>query len=241
MLPKAGSLTQFELIRLWLRNCNEGFLHKCKPRLDVKLPTRVIDVGVDDSSNIRLCEQEEGKDTRYIALSHRWGRNMFKTLLENINDRKMFIQHECLPRNFQHAIAVTRALNIRYLWIDSICIIQDDPNDWKRESALMEEVFSSAYCTIAATNAPYDGLLNDRTNRTCVRLKNPTYNPIFICEYIDDFDGDVQKAELNKRGWVFQERVLSRRTIYFTKHQVYWECGESIRCETLTKMQKYTQ
>ncbi|OXV05317.1 hypothetical protein Egran_06915, partial [Elaphomyces granulatus] len=58
----------------------------------------------------------------------------------------------------------------------------------------------------------------------------------YVCEAIDDFRSDVELGDLNKRGWVFQERALSRRTIYFTKTQVYWECGKGVQCETLTKM-----
>jgi hypothetical protein len=58
----------------------------------------------------------------------------------------------------------------------------------------------------------------------------------FLCDAIDNFDLDVDQGELNKRGWVLQERALSRRTIYFTEKQTYWECGGGVRCETLTKM-----
>ncbi len=60
----------------------------------------------------------------------------------------------------------------------------------------------------------------------------------FVCETIDDFFRDVEQSELNQRGWVLQERALSRRTIYFTERQSYWECGGGVRCETMTRMKK---
>jgi hypothetical protein len=60
----------------------------------------------------------------------------------------------------------------------------------------------------------------------------------YICEAIDDFAHDVESSSLSKRGWVYQERALSRRTIHFAGTQVYWECGQGIRCETMTKMFK---
>jgi hypothetical protein len=60
----------------------------------------------------------------------------------------------------------------------------------------------------------------------------------YLCDAIDDFSGDVEQGELNKRGWVFQERALSRRTIYFAEKQTYWECGKGVRCETLKKTSK---
>lgn len=167
---------------------------------------------------------------------------MFQTLRKNIGERMTSIDYSKLPKSFQDAVDVTRELGVRYLWIDSICIIQDDPDDWKKESSLMEDVFSSAYCTISARVTGGDGFLGDvsrNRSRRFARLEPDKYAPIFICQQIDDFQRDVEDAPLSRRGWVFQERILSRRTIYFTDSQVYWECGVCIRCETLTRMQKY--
>lgn len=136
---------------------------------------------------------------------------------------------------------ITRSLHIPYLWIDSICIVQDDPEDWRRESVLMEDVFSSAYCTTSARVKPGSALLKSPRNRKVVGLKPHGYTSVFICEPIDDFQRDVEEDPLSNRGWVFQERVLSRRTICFTENQAYWECGEGVRCETLTRMKKYVK
>lgn len=147
-----------------------------------------------------------------------------------------------LPKTFQDAIHVTRALGFQYLWIDSLCIVQDDAEDWAAESRRMEHVFSSAYVTIAASCASGtgDGFLQSRMPRKFVPVTRPNGVQYAFCETIDNFDLDVEKGELNKRGWVLQERALSRRTIFFTKTQTYWECGGAVRCETLTKMKKYT-
>jgi hypothetical protein len=146
-----------------------------------------------------------------------------------------------LPQTFQDAIIITRALSVQYLWIDSICIIQDDRNDWETESRLMEQLYSCAYVTIAASCASgtEDGFLKPRPARESVRMKGSDGSSFFLCDAIDDFSSDVDQGELNKRGWVLQERALSRRTIYFAEKQTYWECGEGVRCETLTKMRKY--
>jgi hypothetical protein len=62
-----------------------------------------------------------------------------------------------------------------------------------------------------------------------------------LCDVIDKFDSDVEQGELNKRGWVLQERALSRRTMHFTETQTYWECGEGVWCETFTKTKKYVE
>lgn len=178
------------------------------------------------------------RGTPYIALSHRWGSRMPKTTKENINSRKQSIDYDELPKTFQDSITVTRELGVKYLWIDALCIIQNDLEDWKRESRLMGDVFSSAYCTLSVRVTEREGFLTNRPDRRCIKLQTGEYSPIFICEQIDDFEQDVENAPLSRRGWVFQERVLSRRTIYFTNRQAYWECGVCIRCETLTRMEK---
>ncbi|KXH63941.1 heterokaryon incompatibility protein [Colletotrichum salicis] len=136
------------------------------------------------------------------------------------------------------AIIITRGLGIEYIWIDSLCIIQDDKDDWERESTKMEEVFSAAHCTISAASArsSLDGFLSNRSPRPSVHLRMKDLPDLYVCAYIDDFHRDVELAEINTRGWVLQERALSRRTIYFTPNQVYWECGDGIRCETLGRL-----
>lgn len=102
----------------------------------------------------------------------------------------------------------------------------------------MEDVFSAAYCVIAASRAKgvSDGLVGRRKPREVVILPDHT---TFVTEDIDDFQHDVLEGYLNNRGWVLQERALARRTIYFAERQTYWECGKGIRCETFTKMTKY--
>jgi hypothetical protein len=160
-------------------------------------------------------------------------------LKSNIEEFKRGIAYKELPSTFQHAVHITRSLGIKYLWIDSLCIIQGDPEDWAHESGLMEQVFSSAYATIAATRASgtHDGFLHPRSARRAVTMTRDN-GQYYVCEAIDNFLQDVDHADLNNRAWVLQERALSRRTIHFTKRQTYWECGEGVRCETLTKMRK---
>ena len=105
----------------------------------------------------------------------------------------------------------------------------------------MEDVFSKASCVLAASSAtgPGDGFLNPiREKRKFLKFKRENLPPTYVCNFIDDFNQHVLEGNLNKRGWVLQERVLAHRTIYFTDKQIYWECGHGVRCETLTKMHK---
>lgn len=142
---------------------------------------------------------------------------------------------------FQDAIVTTRELGLEYLWIDSICIIQGPGGDFDREAKRMEDVFSSAFCVIAASSArgQNDSFLNRKVEyHECLSFEEQGMPPIYASRFIDDFNTDVLQAPLSQRGWVLQERVLARRTFYFTNRQTYWECGRGVRCETLTKMDK---
>jgi len=182
---------------------------------------------------------------KYIALSHRWGdkpaKGHFTTTSENVGNRLEGIPLSTLPKMFRDAIKVTRKLGVRYLWIDSMCIIQEGPlRDFETEAKHMETVFRLAYCVIAASRARgnYDSFLGSRPGRKFVRFQGPSGDPMYVCEAIDDFQHDIIEGDLNTRGWVLQERALARRTIYFSERQTYWECGKGVRCETLTRMRK---
>ena len=204
------------------------------------MPTRLIELG----ETIRLVDCATIKDSRYVALSHCWGplqeNEKFCTSKSNIKQLKESIFFELLPRTFRDAVTVTRGLGIKYIWIDSLCIIQDDAVDWERESGRMEQVFSNAYCTIGASSAgsSVEGFLWSRTPRPCVQLQTRSLGTIYVCPNIDDFHQDVDLGKLNRRGWVLQERALSRRSIFYTSTQVYWECGAGVRCETLARLYK---
>jgi hypothetical protein len=110
--------------------------------------------------------------------------------------------------------------------------------DWKYEATRMEGIYASAYCTIAATSAVDSsaGFLNRNVSSEYIYAQNTAGEQFYICNNMEDFDNDVEQAQLNMRAWVMQERILARRTIHFSANQTYWECGEGIYCENLTKL-----
>ncbi|WAO91722.1 Protein kinase domain-containing protein [Fusarium falciforme] len=251
-LPEVSSATFYNLMSHWIRDCDSNH-PECHPlNHDPEcLPTRLLDVGPNGSpgndSLVHLLVTKEdldsGHNLRYIALSHPWGdarqHDHFCTTPKNLNQRLISgIAFDQLPRTFKHAVKVTRSLNIRYLWIDSLCIVQGDGGDFDTEAKNMETIFSSAYCVIAASRASgtSSGFLEQRAAREFIRLDESVGSPHYVCKAIDDFQHDVIEGGLNKRGWVLQERALARRTIHFTKNQTYWECGHGVRCETLAHM-----
>ncbi|KAK3380589.1 hypothetical protein B0T24DRAFT_571473 [Lasiosphaeria ovina] len=237
--PETGSQTHFEIIRQWLWFCEENH-SDCRSSASIRcMPTRVIDVGHEGDKYVSLWETGPQDKEQYIALSHPWGHEPhFVTDVQNLEQHKQGILLSRLPATFQDAIHTTRALRIRYLWIDSICIIQGPGGDFDVQANQMETVFSSAYCVLAASRAhnQVDGFLLPRRQRDYVALAEADGSPFYICENIDDFSTDVLNGHLNKRGWVLQEHALARRTVFFTQGQTYYECGDGVRCETLTKM-----
>lgn len=104
----------------------------------------------------------------------------------------------------------------------------------------MEGVFASAYCTIAATLAVDSeaGFFERKVSSEYVYAQAASGRRFYACADTDDFDNHVEKAPLNTRAWVMQERVLSRRTIRFSDKQIFWECGKGVYCETLTRLER---
>ncbi|KAJ4328819.1 hypothetical protein N0V84_000606 [Fusarium piperis] len=246
LLPKPGSSSQFAFIREWLRVCRETHNHGKLPGAklnSLELPTRVIDLGSLDKPKLQLIAGKAMESHEYVALSHCWGKGvMFRALKGNIETLARAVDFRRLPRNFQDSIKAARRLSARYLWIDSLCIIQDDEEDWKREAARMQQVFSNATYVIAASSAgsSAEGFLESRREeRPFVAMRSSSGAISYICRFIDNFGREMEEAPLSKRGWVLQERALARRSIHFTLSQVYLECGDGVHCESLTKLAKY--
>jgi Heterokaryon incompatibility protein (HET) len=230
--PKAGNQVHFHLLNKWLQDCNENYAsHGPASCGESELPTRVLDVGDSKCPNKLQLFITKGAKGRYIAVSHRWGDAMpFRTSKGNIDNLCEAIRFDDLPKTFQDTVVVTRQLSVRFLWIDSLCIIQGEDAgahaDWKYESERMGNVFASAYCTIAVTSA-----------KNCTEgFLRPRPLTAHGGKVGENFDLDVEKGELNQRAWVYQERALSPRIIHFTTAQTYWECGTVIRCESLLQI-----
>lgn len=243
-MPDQGSREQFALLKEWIRSCDDDPSHeRClqgKYLSVATVPTRLIDV----QDGLRLVTSLSDKTTKYVALSHCWGRlediQRFCLFKDNIDQFHASITFDLLPQNFKDAVIVTRGLGLQYLWIDSVCIVQDDAKDWQIESAKMEEVFSSACVTLSAVSATssLEGFLGERSTRAYIQLETENHQPLYVSPSIDDFHHDVELGDISKRGWVLQERALSRRSIYYTSTQVYWECGAGVRCETMRRLYK---
>lgn len=200
------------------------------------LPTRVIDVGPADGSCepwLWISKLEQGD---WVALSHCWGRGpQFMTESHNIMDRKRAICFEDMPQTFQDAITVTRKLGYRYLWIDSLCIVQDDHDDWLAESIRMGDYYKHAVLTISADSAPGDdvGFLHQyRADFPSTVVKLASDHEISIRKKYPCADFWNRDTWVAKRAWTLQEFVLAPRTLHFTCEQIIWECQTRKYCES---------
>lgn len=152
----------YETIRGWMTHCQQDHpwcdfassWHEANRYIHSQ-PRRLIYVG-DENSAVRLCELEPGGPLpTYLALSYCWGSNAnLVALRSNLEQLRVSVPFEQLARTCQDAITITRYLGFRYIWIDSLCIIQDSRDDWEAESANMGYIYMKAFLCIAATAAP---------------------------------------------------------------------------------------
>ena len=207
------------------------------------LPTRVLDVGTLGGS-IRLY-QTQGEIEHYIALSHCWGKSRIlttttETLEKNIED----ILWDSLAKTFQDAVQIVRKLGLKYLWIDSLCIIQDDDNDWSRESGKMATIYQHAYLTIAATKSSSGkgGLFSIASQTHLAHALrhpgqdsglSPVYTRVGLSHPREGglWNKSSKDFPLMTRAWTYQEIILSARIIHFASNELIWECREKYDCE----------
>lgn len=237
-----------DLARRWLGDCMRNHT-KCSERYvdSDQLPTRLIDVGPLDGTNepriVLSCELQGFRDVRYVTLSHRWPSDpVAKLESTNLESLRRCIPLKSLPRTFVDAIEVTRALSVRYLWIDSLCIFQDSIDDWQAQATEMGKVYQNGLCNLAATGAATatggantDGLFQERDSHSVtpskIRIRFKGHDSTYTAVPQELWGQWISTSTLNRRGWVFQERMLSPRTLHFSS-QLFWECREMQACET---------
>ncbi|KAH7032133.1 heterokaryon incompatibility protein-domain-containing protein [Macrophomina phaseolina] len=227
----------------WIHECerDHSICRSLKPAAAAYVPTRLLDLGTSKGSEVRLREAHEcPSPCRYVTLSHCWGaRKDWPPRLLMGNYQQMRDGLPKIPRTLLEAIDVSRLLGVRYVWIDSLCIIQDDPEDWRSEAARMAEVYSNSFCNIAATGSRNGsgGLYFQRNPRLeppwTLYLKQPTSanarRAVISCDI--PLDDEFGAAPLNSRAWALQERLLAPRTLHFGRKRLYWECCHSFTWE----------
>lgn len=145
---------------------------------------------------------------------------------------------EQLPKTFTDAIEFARELHIDYIWIDSLCIVQDDEDDWRRETKLMEHVYGGSYLNIAASSATsvHEGCwMKPAGRRSGMRAKVTIGTEQLVREIRDrnSYDTAVWESHLATRAWALQEKLLPPRTVHLGDRGAFWECRTTIANEFL--------
>ncbi|KAL2062919.1 hypothetical protein VTL71DRAFT_5991 [Oculimacula yallundae] len=214
----------------WISTCAASHA-SCRIPRSRQLPTRLLSIG-GNTVYICLTSELDGYPA-YATLSHCWGTRAFRTLTrDNFEDFQQAVPSEALSNTFRDAIRVARDVDIQYLWIDSLCIIQDDEADWARESAMMSSVYGCSTVNIAAS-AAQDGsygcyLERDKQRGSRVRT---TLGILDCVPGFKSYHASLYQTAVSFRGWILQERILPIRTLHFTSSEVFWECNNGLASE----------
>lgn len=269
---KYDILAMFSLIRRQLKKC----VTKCHPMGDeVYIPTRLIDVGCKHEEP-RLLQRADLLDLvnnhssklRYAAMSYCWGSKeeslqQLETNSSNLRDRLRSIAFESLSAVVKDGIKATRMLGLRFLWIDALCIVQDDLADWELESASMGEIYQHAFVTLcaSASSSCLEGFLKPRYPANTVSLQfqskilsrlKGTYTLRDIGFFGDgpnedtSYSGNISPIDIrptpwSKRGWTFQEEQLSTRLLIFGSQRVHLLCSRRMWTEPNSEKEFYSQ
>ncbi|KAK5679691.1 hypothetical protein LTS10_007639 [Elasticomyces elasticus] len=220
-------------------------------------PSRLIEIRDPRTLQLRLVDGNTST-APYAALSYTWGSAppVWQTVKANLRERQRLLSYDNLPRTLQDAVTTTVKLGLHFCWIDSLCICQDDDDDWAKEAARMAYIYMGAHVTLAAdaSQGSTSGMYNvrSRSQLPCLgrwgvtnRLSNGDESTLYLrpnilresideslCGRFERHDNwDKGSSVLATRGWCCQEKLLSPRILHFTDTQLFWECRHSARSE----------
>lgn len=232
---RVGMVVNFKLIKEWMRICEKKHGPSCAnmwKNVTEQLPqgARMIDV-------VQMALVEPSQNCRYVALSYVWGTidTEYITVSKNVAQRcqKGSLKSVALPRTIHDAIKVVQKLGERYLWVDAMCIIQDDPDNVKAQIAGMAVIYGAAVLTIFAVggnsaDAPVAGL-EPGSRQDLQRIER--IQSLSLAVPLRMLEETLASSKWNTRGWTFQERLLSRRGLFFTTEQLFFKCQSDVFSE----------
>ncbi|KAJ6444973.1 tol protein [Purpureocillium lavendulum] len=213
-----GQAADLGIARDWMRFCDEHHQGRCDRQLiQAEIPAfRLIDCSVSPPRIV------DGSITAtYAALSYVLGKAVIT---------------EPWPSVVQDAAIVARELGIRYLWVDQLCMQGISPADRAQQIERMDDIFEGATLTIIAAHG-HDATQGLPGVGPTPRAAQPKYrfadSGIALVSSLQDPRLAIEASTWYTRGWTYQEGLLARRRLVFTKQQMYWECGGMVCPETL--------
>ncbi|KAF5670722.1 het-domain-containing protein [Fusarium circinatum] len=227
-------------IKAWIDACETEHDY-CLQRHYTAVPKRVLKIENNDVSlYISQKKDVQTEDQRYVALSYRWGNDLpLRLTQDTMGD---FIKGQPiskLPETLQDAVHISRNLGFKFIWIDALCIVQDDENDWVEQSALMADIYRYSTLNLCAADATSCGsgmvemaaphLMEIATTMTQSEDTDSTETVVLVGGPISTAIIDWDRCGLLSRGWVFQEGLCSPRGLYVSRrHGLWWDCGTMI-------------
>jgi hypothetical protein len=237
--PRTDTVQIASQIRTWLQHCKSSH-HKCLDRHtgsgEQEQQFRLLFLGDAPTSHMRLVDASLANlKAGYVTVSHRWDSSTkaTETTRANVHDAYSKVVLDAYPQNFQQAISLAKKLGFKHIWIDSLCIIQDCSDDWAEQATLMYRIYSRGVLNFALLDnfGLETSIKESCTNAEALGCTVPIIGPRgvsqnLVCWKPENFDHVLGQSELYSRGWTFQERIMSPRTVHFGR-QLYWECCTS--------------
>ncbi|OCK95276.1 HET-domain-containing protein, partial [Cenococcum geophilum 1.58] len=204
----------FNLVRDWINTCQKGH-KKCRRFMTSSRLMSMFGFSLIDVQREALVDAPRG--AKYLALSYVWG-----------SARQLKLKNEEIPKTIRDAIYVCKALHERYLWVDALCIIQDDEADKKAQISNMDLVYRNAYITIVgAVGDATTGLPGTRTNYPRREAVKASIQGLMLSSAPSELPEVLSRSLWATRGWTLQEQLMSRRLLVFTDRIVYFNCQET--------------
>jgi hypothetical protein len=229
---------KFERAKSWMHSCITSHTD-CESPIVGELPTRVIELSPPNTPATARLRHSRGQLGSYIALSYCWGAPQpYRTTSSRVEAYTSELPYQSLPQSILDAFDVTRGLGLRNIWIDSLCIIQDDPEDLSREIGKMFSIYQNAQVTISAAKAANcnEGFLPQPLEVFCVPVKVNDYEvgELLLSKHnvkeVQDSKRhhDSNEHPINSRAWTLQEELLANRLLIFGHDEIAWKCQISV-------------
>ena len=233
-----GDTAVIRLLQSWLLECL-GEHNASKRPASTHRPSRLIDITPSGKDKFTVVETNTMAERPcYFTLSHRWSADTPSLRHDNESKYRSGVMWVQMPGVYQDVFKLIKALGYRYLWIDSLCISQDDEHSKRAEILDMAEIYSNSLCNIVALHGRTESLFTTRSlgaidaSLKINRARGEELPSEVILQHRDLWTYEVTRAPLANRAWVLQEQLLAARTLYFGENQVYWECCAGRRSES---------
>jgi hypothetical protein len=219
----------FDLVKRWINLCKNEHGAACdRPDRGKSPAKRLIDVE-------KNCIVDGADVDEYFTLSYVWGTAAQFMLIKDVVQDSMkegFFSDigTKIPQSIRDAMQVCRNIGVRYLWVDALCIIQDDDQDKGDQIMLMDEIYGHALAVlvVAAGESAEHGIpgMGERT-RALVNCEEAVDGKILMTS-LASTTNSAKLSHWNTRAWTYQEYILGNRLLVFTETYVFFRCAQTI-------------